>query len=51
MQMALIGLQQGRAAGWLAGWLAIPANLVIAGGDTAAFYCFCEVKHGHYMQL
>jgi len=32
MQMAIIGLQQGRAAGWLV----IPANLVIAGGDTAA---------------
>jgi hypothetical protein len=32
MQMALIGLQQGMAAGWLA----IPANLVIAGGDTKA---------------
>jgi len=28
MQMALIGLQQERAADWLA----IPANLVIAGG-------------------
>lgn len=32
MQMALIGLEQGRKTGWLA----IPANLVIAGGDTAA---------------
>jgi len=44
-------LTAGEGGGWLAGWLAIPTNLVIAGGDTVAFYCFCEVKHGHYKQL